>query len=115
MRRSSLLNSYPVNYRVSNWLKTLWPYLMEYKGRVIAAFLCLIAAKLISVGIPFLLKYQVDHLSQAQNVMEDWWYWFPLGLLLAYGTARFLTTFIGELRDLLFGRVTERAMRRDRK
>lgn len=112
MRRSSLPDSYPDNYRVSYWLKTLWPYLMEYKGRVIAAFLCLIAAKLISVGIPFLLKYQVDHLSQAQNVVEDWWYWFPLGLLLAYGTARFLTTFIGELRDLLFGRVTERAMRR---
>lgn len=112
MRRSTLPESYPETYRVGYWLKTLWPYLMEYKGRVIAAFLCLIAAKLISVGIPFLLKYQVDHLSQAQDVVADWWYWFPLGLLLAYGTARFLTTFIGEVRDVLFGRVTERAMRR---
>lgn len=112
MRRSTLPESYPETYRVRYWLKTLWPYLMEYKGRVIAAFVCLIAAKLISVGIPFLLKYQVDHLSQAQDVVADWWYWFPLGLLLAYGTARFLTTFIGEVRDVLFGRVTERAMRR---
>lgn len=112
MRSSSLPESYPATYRVSYWVKTLWPYLMEYKGRVIIAFLCLIAAKLISVGIPFLLKYQVDHLSQSQDVVADWWYWFPLGLLLAYGSARFLTTFIGEVRDVLFGRVTERAMRR---
>lgn len=113
MRRSSSLpENYPESYRIRHWLNTLWPYLMEYKGRVIAAFLCLIAAKLISVGIPFLLKYQVDHLSQAKDVVADWWYWFPLGLLLAYGTARFLTTFIGEVRDVLFGRVTERAMRR---
>lgn len=112
MRRSSLPESYPETYRVRYWLKTLWPYLMEYKGRVIAAFMCLVAAKLISVGIPFLLKYQVDHLSQAQDVVADWWYWFPFGLLLAYGTARFLTTFVGEVRDVLFGRVTERAMRR---
>ncbi len=112
MRRSTLPESYPETYRIRYWLQTLWPYLMEYKGRVIAAFLCLIAAKLISVGIPFLLKYQVDHLSQTQDVLADWWYWFPLGLLLAYGSARFLTTFIGEVRDLLFGRVTERAMRR---
>src|SRR5690554_7770129 len=102
MRRSSLPDSYPDNYRVSYWLKTLWPYLMEYKGRVIAAFLCLIAAKLSSVGIPFLLKYQVDHLSQAQNLVEHWWSSFPLGLLLAYRTARLLTTFIVDLRDLLF-------------
>lgn len=72
MRRSTLPESYPETYRVRYWLKTLWPYLMEYKGRVIAAFVCLIAAKLISVGIPFLLKYQVDHLSQAQDVVADW-------------------------------------------
>lgn len=112
MRRSSLPESYPETYRVGYWLKTLWPYLMEYKGRVVAALLCLVAAKLISVGIPFLLKYQVDHLSQAEETLENWWAWFPLGLLLAYGTARFLTTFTGEVRDVLFGRVTERAMRR---
>jgi ATP-binding cassette subfamily B protein len=38
--------------------------------------------------------------------------WFPLGLLLAYGSARLLNVLLGEIRDVLFGRVTERAMRR---
>ncbi|MEC8443168.1 MAG: ABC transporter ATP-binding protein/permease, partial [Pseudomonadota bacterium] len=79
--------------------------------RVIGAMLCLLAAKLASVGLPFLLKYQVDHLDQA-GVVDDWWLAFPLLLLLAYGAARFVTVFAGELRDLLFGRVTERVMRR---
>ena len=109
---SSLPDSTPAHYRGWHWVRTLWPYLMEYRGRVMAALICLIAAKLASVGMPFLLKYQVDHLSQAGTVAEDWWLWFPLGLLLAYGSVRFLSVFLGEVRDLLFGRVTERAMRR---
>lgn len=86
---------------------------MEYRWRVIAAFLCLIAAKLASVGLPFLLKYQVDHLANlGEGAAENWWLWFPLGLLVAYGAVRFLTVFLGEVRDVLFGRVTERTMRR---
>lgn len=103
----------PSQYRIAHWLNTLWPFLMEYRGRVIAAFLCLIAAKLASVGLPFLLKYQVDYLAAVPHeAAQNWWLWFPLGLLLAYGAVRFLNVFIGEIRDLLFGRVTERAMRR---
>ncbi|QQD24248.1 ATP-binding cassette domain-containing protein [Venatoribacter cucullus] len=116
MRHSSALpDNIPVQFRGWHWVKTLWPYLMEYRGRVLAALLCLVAAKLASVGMPFLLKYQVDHLSAAGlagAVAADWWLWFPLGLLLAYGSVRFLSVFLGEVRDLLFGRVTERAMRR---
>lgn len=95
------------------WVKSLWPYLMEYRSRVMLALLCLVAAKLASVSMPFLLKYQVDHLTGINSdVASNWWLWFPLGLLLAYGAVRFLNVFIGEVRDLLFGRVTERAMRR---
>ena len=116
MRHSSALPDHvPAQFRGWHWVKTLWPYLMEYRGRVVAALLCLVAAKLASVGMPFLLKYQVDHLSgvgEAASVAADWWLWFPLGLLLAYGSVRFLSVFMGEVRDLLFGRVTERAMRR---
>ena len=103
----------PKRYRIRHWLVTLWPFIMEYRWRVIFAFGCLIAAKLASVGLPFLLKYQVDHLADlGENAAEQWWLWFPLGLLLAYGAVRFLTVFLGEVRDLLFGRVTERTMRR---
>ncbi len=111
----------PTRYRSWHWVKTLWPYLMEYRGRVLLALLCLVAAKVASVSMPFLLKYQVDHLSMDDNSAigsasaghaDDWWLWFPLGLLLAYGAVRFINVLAGELRDLFFGRVTERAMRR---
>lgn len=112
MHRDSMPDTLPKQYRLRHWLKTLTPFLMEYKGRVIGAFLCLVLAKLASVGLPFLLKYQVDHLAAISPALENWWLWFPVGLILAYGAARFLTVFLGEVRDLLFGRVTERTMRR---
>ena len=95
------------------WIKTLWPYLLEYRWRVIIALSCLIGAKLASVGMPFLLKHQVDALEATQGVSaENWWQWFPLSLVLAYGLARLMSVLFGEIRDLVFGRVTERAMRR---
>lgn len=116
------------------WLKTLWPHLLEFRTRVVIAVLCLVGAKLASVSMPFLLKHQVDALnsgadslnsgvdslnagvaaSVAGSLVEnpDWWLQFPLMLLLAYGAARLMSVLFGELRDLVFGRVTERAMRR---
>ena len=102
----------PEKLRIRRWIQTLWPFLLEYQGRVVAAFLCLLVAKLASVGMPFLLKYQVDHLDATGVLSEDWWIGFPLMLLVAYGAVRFITVLAGELRDLLFGRVTERVMRR---
>ena len=102
----------PEKLRIRRWIQTLWPFLLEYRGRVVAAFLCLLVAKLASVGMPFLLKYQVDHLDATGVLSEDWWIGFPLMLLVAYGAVRFITVLAGELRDLLFGRVTERVMRR---
>ncbi|MEE3160009.1 MAG: ABC transporter ATP-binding protein/permease [Pseudomonadota bacterium] len=102
----------PDKLRVRRWLTAIWPFLLEYRGRVIGAMICLLLAKLASVVMPFLLKYQVDHLDAAGTIGENWWAAFPLLLLLAYGTVRFMTVFAGELRDLLFGRVAERVMRR---
>ncbi|NMH65442.1 ABCB family ABC transporter ATP-binding protein/permease [Shewanella salipaludis] len=94
-----------------NWqvLGLLWPYLLEYKGRIVLALLCLVLAKLASVGLPFILKHLVDTLdgdvtAQALSV--------PIGLVLAYGAVRLTTAITGEIRDTLFGRVTERAIRR---
>lgn len=115
MRSSQWSDAPEVSLKNTAWLKTLWPYLMEYKGRVLLAAFCLIGAKLASVSVPFLLKYLVDGLSTTgDNVIstEQVWMWFPLGLLLAYGAARLLNILLGEIRDVLFGRVTERAMRR---
>ena len=115
MRSSQWSDAPEVSLKNTAWLKTLWPYLMEYKGRVLLAAFCLVGAKLASVSVPFLLKYLVDGLSttgEAAISTEQIWMWFPLGLLLAYGSARLLNILLGEIRDVLFGRVTERAMRR---
>ncbi|XKG39451.1 ABC transporter ATP-binding protein/permease [Marinobacter sp.] len=91
-------------------LRSLWPYLLEYRQRIIIAMLCLVGAKVATVGVPFILKYIVDGLDR--DTLPDTAIALPLGLLLAYGAARFATTLFGELRDTVFGRVTERAMRR---
>ena len=91
-------------------LKSLWPYLFEYRSRIVIAMLCLVAAKLATIVVPFILKYIVDGLDS--NQLPDKMIALPLGLLLAYGVARLSTTLFSELRDTVFGRVTERAMRR---
>ncbi|MXR70538.1 ABCB family ABC transporter ATP-binding protein/permease [Shewanella insulae] len=94
-----------------NWhvLKLLWPYLLEFKGRVILALACLVVAKMASVGLPFVLKQLVDTLSEAS---AEQMIAVPIALVLAYGSLRLLNTVISEVRDTLFGRVTERAIRR---
>ncbi|MBQ0796799.1 ABC transporter ATP-binding protein/permease [Zhongshania sp.] len=101
--------NYPQNQDVS-WatLRELIPYLMAFRSRIGIALLCLIAAKVASVGLPFILKHIVDQLDkdgQAAILI------LPLALLLAYGVLRFANVLFGELRDTIFGRVTERAMR----
>lgn len=119
MRPSGWSDAPEVSLTNTAWLKTLWPYLLEYRGRVILAALCLVGAKLASVAMPFLLKDLVDGLIGGTGAAgteginsENIWLWFPVALLLAYGTARLMTVLLGEIRDVLFGRVTERAMRR---
>ncbi|QDF76398.1 MULTISPECIES: ABCB family ABC transporter ATP-binding protein/permease [Shewanella] len=94
-----------------NWhvLKLLWPYLLEFKGRVLLALACLVVAKLASVGLPFVLKELVDTLGDASNLQLVS---VPIALVVAYGGLRLLNTVISEVRDTLFGRVTERAIRR---
>ncbi|WP_439135404.1 ABCB family ABC transporter ATP-binding protein/permease [Pseudomaricurvus sp.] len=91
-------------------LKSLIPFLTEFKQRMAAALLCLVLAKVASVGLPFILKHIVDDLDQLSDIASL--VAIPLGLLLAYGVVRFSNVLFGELRDTLFGRVTERAMRR---
>lgn len=101
-----------VSIKEVNWrtLYSLVPYLLEYKTRIFLAILCLIGAKIASVGLPFILKYIVDDLELVNdgNAVIA----VPLALLVAYGAVRFTSVLFGELRDTLFGRVTERAMRR---
>ena len=105
----------PNNDAKLNWqvLKLIWPYLQGYRKRIALAFSCLIMAKAASVVGPFILKYIVDALdtSQISNGVGNALVLVPTGLVLAYGLARFSNVIFGELRDTVFGRVTERAMR----
>lgn len=106
-------NDYDPNQEV-DWsvVKQIWPYLTEFKVRVGIALSCLFAAKLASVGMPFILKQIVDDLDSKLSATSLAFISVPVGLLLAYGFIRLSSVLLGEIRDTLFGRVTERAMRR---
>jgi len=100
-------------------LGTLAPYLwppgaLGLRVRVVLAVCCLIVAKAANVYVPILYKRAIDALggagtgvSSAAAVITA----VPLALILAYGTARVLSLIFGELRDAVFARVTQRAIR----
>jgi len=91
-----------------NLVKTLWPYLLIHKARVIVAMLCLVGAIAVSLGMPWALKELVDSLeSDVGKALV-----IPLGFVLLYGGMRFGSVFLSELRDAVFSRVTESAMRK---
>ena len=115
MRRypnSSSSSQAPIVRQRGDWavVKTLLPYLWTYKWRVMLALAFLVGAKLANVGVPLVLKKLVDQMTitpahpQALLVL-------PLGLLVAYGALRLATALFTELRELMFARVTQRAVR----
>lgn len=100
-------DSKPADEQDWQTLKKIWPLLWRFPGRVIIAMALLIAAKLATVALPLLLKYIVEAFEQKP---ENLWV-VPVGLVLAYGAMRTLSVLFGELRDVVFAKVTERAMR----
>ncbi len=103
----------PANQGTRNdWgtLKTLLPYLWAYKWRMSLALIFLVGAKMANVGVPLVLKKIIDSLtataSQPQAIVA-----LPLALLVAYGALRLSTTLFTELREFVFARVTQRAVR----
>ena len=103
-------NSAPTQrLRGNEWraLGTLVPYLLEYKWRVGIALACLVTAKLANVTVPLIMKEVVDSLDPRLQALA-----VPAALLAIYGALRFSTTLFGELRDVLFVRVAQRAIRR---
>ncbi len=114
MRHRSFSQSIaPANQSTRNdWatLKTLLPYLWEWKWRVVFAMACLVMAKMANVGIPMVLKEIVDSLTipaQSANAVLV----LPMALLIGYGLLRLSTTVFTELREFFFARVTQRAVR----
>ena len=91
-------------------VKTLLPYLWAYKWRVLLALSFLVGAKLANVGVPLVLKGLIDAMTinpanpVALMVL-------PLSLLITYGILRLSTTLFTELREFVFAKVTQRAVR----
>ncbi|MDE2197288.1 MAG: ABC transporter ATP-binding protein/permease, partial [Gammaproteobacteria bacterium] len=89
-------------------LRSLLPFLWEFRGRTMLALVFLVAAKLATVTLPVVLKHIVDGLNPGHGVLLV----LPLALLVGYGALRFAGTLFGELRDVVFERAALRAVRR---
>ena len=88
-------------------LRSLAPFLWEYRVRVVLALTFLVLAKVANVGIPLMLKDIVDALDRDDVALV-----LPLGLLLGYGALRLASSLFNELRDAVFARVRHGAMRK---
>jgi ABC-type transport system involved in Fe-S cluster assembly fused permease/ATPase subunit len=95
--------------RRNDWqtLSTLLPYLWQYKTRVILALSLLIFAKFANVSIPLVLKEIVDGLDPKHAPLV-----LPLSLVLSYGALRLCASVLGEMRDAVFAKVTQGAIRK---
>src|SRR5690606_32032471 len=89
-------------------LRYLWPYLWDFKGRVVLAIPALIAAKAASLLMAWALRHIIDGVDRSLQPELL----VPIAFIVFYGLLRFGSVFFGELRDALFSRVTEHAMRR---
>jgi len=110
MRRDIALPAPPPAHR-HDWqtLKTLFPYLWRWRGRILLALACLIGAKLANVAVPLVFKEIIDGFAPAAPLPAA--LVAPLGLVAAYGVLRFAVALFTELRELIFTRVTQRAVR----
>jgi len=94
----------------SETLKRLFPYLWQYKWRVVAALSFMVGAKLANVSVPLLLKELIDAMSFKPNdpmaVIV-----VPVSLLVVYGLLRLSVSAFTELRELVFAKATQGAAR----
>ena len=97
----------------SDWhtLKRLFPYLWEYKWRVMAALTFMVGAKVANVGVPLLLKELIDNMTPQPTVAQAVLV-VPIALLVAYGLLRLSVSAFTELRELVFAEATQGAAKR---
>ena len=107
MRRTSPPPAASTNTRlhIRQTVRTLFPYLWQYRGRILAALACLVLAKIANVGVPLVFKEMIDSFADSRLAL-------PVLLLSLYGVLRFSTSLFTELREILFARVTQRVIRR---
>jgi ABC-type transport system involved in Fe-S cluster assembly fused permease/ATPase subunit len=87
-------------------IRTLAPYLLQHKSRVVLALSCLILAKVATVSVPLVLKEIVDGLDPRYGMIV-----LPTLAILLYGVLRLASSSFGELRDAIFAKVTQGAIR----
>lgn len=87
-------------------LKRLFPFVWEFKGRVLIALACMVLSKLAVVGMPLVLRDIIDGLDSENGTLV-----LPIILLLTYGALRLASSLFNELRDAVFARVRYHAMR----
>jgi len=97
-------------------LRTLLPYLWpegetELRFRVVLALALLALAKITNVTVPIFYKHAVDALSGAPGGTTTQILAVPVALLVGYGVVRVLAQTFGELRDAVFAKVAQRAIR----
>ena len=98
------------HYSVLKTLKTLTEYLWEFRVRILIALIFLILAKVANVFVPILLKEIVDGLDTSTNVEKI--LIIPVFLVIAYGALRLARILFEELRNALFSRASQRAVRK---
>ena len=114
--RPSSADTAPISPRprgLGDWgtVKTLLPYLSVYPWRVFLALACLIFAKVANIGIPVVLKHLIDDLALPADDPKRYLV-FPLALVLAYGLLRLSAAIFTELREFIFSKVTQNAIRK---
>ena len=92
-------------------IRDLLPYLLEYRFRVVLALTCLIAAKFANLGIPILMKDLIDALDIKASTPQALLV-VPIGIIIGYGLLRISASLFTELREALFARVTQNAVRK---
>lgn len=105
------VNSSSQKRQLKDWqvIKNLMPYLLAYKARIIFTLLCLVVAKAANLGVPIMLKKIVDAMSI--NTTPQLLLVVPASLIVAYGALRLSASLFAELRELIFSKVTEQAVR----
>ncbi|MEM7694357.1 MAG: ABC transporter ATP-binding protein/permease [Pseudomonadota bacterium] len=101
-------------------IASLWPYMWpadrpDLKRRVALAFVALVIAKVITVAVPYAFKFATDALTAAPGAAEPGalpaWVVAPVMLVLAYGAGRVLMMAFNQIRDALFAKVGQHAVR----
>ncbi|MCC7182113.1 MAG: ABC transporter ATP-binding protein/permease [Rhodocyclaceae bacterium] len=97
--------------RAGDALRSLLPYLWVYRVRVLLALACLVLAKSANIGVPLIFKALIDALTASTGNAVATLVAVPALLIAAYGLLRFGNAAFTELREIVFAKVTQRAVR----